>query len=52
MAQEPPKIATPFERARMQRVSNAALESPLVSGFRWVLRFGMAVKLALVSPVC
>ena len=38
MAQEPAKMATPFERARMQRVSNAALESPVVNGFRYVLR--------------
>ena len=34
MAQEPAKIATPFEQARMQRVSKAALESPLVNGYR------------------
>lgn len=34
MAQEPAKLATPFERARMQRVNQAALESPLVNGYR------------------
>ena len=34
MAQEPAKVATPFERARMARVSKAAADSPLLSGYR------------------
>ena len=34
MAQEPAKMATPFERARMQRVSKAAMETPLLNGIR------------------
>ena len=42
-------MATPFERARMQRVSNAALESPVVHGLRYVLCLTLAVNLALVN---
>ena len=34
MAQEPAKMATPFERARMARVNKAAIESPLLNGYR------------------
>ena len=36
MAQEPVQMATPFERARMARVNKAAVDSPLLNGYRWV----------------
>lgn len=34
LAQEPPRLPTAFEAARMNRVTRAALESPLLSGYR------------------
>lgn len=34
LAQEPPRLPTAFEAARMNRVSKAALDTPLLNGYR------------------
>jgi len=44
MAQEPAKMATPFERARMQRVSKAAMETPLLNGIRCALQMHFKIE--------